>query len=140
MNKTPKVVGLPNSEEERARRLKQEVERLAALPIVEWRYYLETGELTKKHGIEAATLKQMVEATIHANEKKAREAKADDRREKQKVERKQERENRLSRQEQERVRKEAVRARTRLNASNASRRPGGKSAMRHLLGLPSFRN
>jgi hypothetical protein len=43
--------------------------------------------------------------------KKAREAKADDRRERRQVERKQERDTRLSRQEQERTRKAAERAR-----------------------------
>jgi hypothetical protein len=96
MNETHKVVGLPDTEEERARRLRQEVERLASLPIVEWQFYLETGELAKKHGIKAAKLKQMVEATV---------------REKQTADRKQERENRLSRQEQERARNGAMRAR-----------------------------
>jgi hypothetical protein len=141
MNETPMIVGLPNTEEERARRLKQEVERLAALPIVEWRYYLETGELTKKHGIEAAKLKQMVEATIHANEKKAREAKADDRRQKQKAERKQERENRLSRQEQERARKQAVRARKeaeRIEREQEARRKKRDAAFAEIAELPKL--
>jgi hypothetical protein len=141
MNETPKVVGLPDTEEERARRLRQEVERLASLPIVEWRYYLETGELAKKHGIEAAKLTQMVEATIHANEKKAREAKADDRREKQKAERRQERENRLSRQEQERARKEAVRARKaaeRIEREQEARRKKRNAAFAEIAELPKL--
>ena len=141
MNETPKVGSFPNTEEERARCLKQEVERLAALPIVEWMYYLETGELAKKHGIEAAKLKQMVEATVHANEKKAHEAKADDRREKQKVERKQERENQLSRQEQERTRKEAVRARKaaeRIEREQEARRKKRGAAFAEIAELPKL--
>jgi len=141
MNETPKVVSFPNTEEERARCLKQEVERLAALPIVEWMYYLETGELAKKHGIEAAKLKQMVEATVHANEKKAHEAKADDRREKQKVERKQERENQLSRQEQARTRKEAVRARKeaeRIEREQEARRKKREAAFAEIAELPKL--
>jgi hypothetical protein len=134
MNETPKVVGFPNPEEERARRLKQEVDRLAALPTAEWLFYLETGELAKKHGIEAAKLKQMVEATVHANEKAAREAKADDRREKQKVERKEERENRLSRQEQERARKEAER----LEREQEARRKKLDAAFAEIAALPKL--
>src|SRR6516164_4480803 len=139
MNETPKV--FPNTEEERARCLRQEVERLASLPIVECRYYLETGELAKKHGIEAAKLTQMVEATIHANEKKAREDKADDRREKLKAERRQERENRLSRQEQERARKEAVRARKaaeRIEREQEARRKKRDAAFAEIAELPKL--
>jgi hypothetical protein len=141
MNETPKVVGFPNTEEERARRLKQEVERLAALPTVEWLFYLETGELAEKHGIEPAKLKQMVETTIHPNEKKAHEAKADDRREKQEVERKQERENRLSRQEQERARKEAERARKeaeRIEREQQARQKKRDAAFAEIAELPKL--
>jgi hypothetical protein len=93
--------------EEQARRLGVEVERLARLPVVEWMYYVEVGDIASKHSIEPIKLKQMVEAVIRANEKKAREAKVDDRREKRQVERKQERDDRLARQEAERARKEA---------------------------------
>ena len=91
--------------EERARKLTVEVERLARLPTTEWLYYLESGETAQKYGIEPVKLKQMVEAAIKANEKTAREAKADDRREKRQVER----DDRRSRQQQERARKEAER-------------------------------
>ena len=68
------VVDFPVSPEERARRLKAEVERLASLSPTEWLYYLEQGEIAKKHGIDTATLREMIEATIAAAEKKARES------------------------------------------------------------------
>ena len=67
------------SPEERARRLKIEVDRLAKLPEVEWRYYLFDRGLAEKHGLSPADVKTIVEATIRANEKKAREDKAEDR-------------------------------------------------------------
>jgi hypothetical protein len=102
------------SPEERARRLGVEVERLAKLPPFEWMLYLD--DVAKKHSVESSKLKQMIEATIKVNEKKAaddrrevRRAKADDRREKQRAERKQEREDKLARQKEERARKEAER-------------------------------
>jgi putative DNA primase/helicase len=97
------------SREEQARRLGVEVERLARLPLFEWPLYLD--ETASRYGLEPAKLKQMVEVTIRANEKKASEAKADDRREKRQVERKQERDDRRSHQERERARREAERDR-----------------------------
>src|SRR5215813_13380185 len=76
------VVGFPNAEE-RARRLRVEVERLARLPVVEWMFYL--PDIAKKHGIEDATLRQMIEATIRANEKRAREDRAENQRREQRA-------------------------------------------------------
>ena len=78
----PKILELPKAEiapEERARRLKVEVERLAGLPAVERLFYIESDGVAQKHGVSRAVLKEMVEATIRANEKKAREDKAEDR-------------------------------------------------------------
>jgi len=78
----PKTLESPNAEvspEERARRLKVEVERLAGLPAVERLFYIESDGVAEKHGVSRAVLKEMVEATIRANEKKAREDKAEDR-------------------------------------------------------------
>ena len=66
--------------------MKTEVDELARKPETEWLYYLERGEIAKKHGIETAALKKMIEATIKANEKKAREDKAEDRQRIQRVE------------------------------------------------------
>jgi hypothetical protein len=100
LHTTPEV-----SLEERARKLVVEVERLARLPTTEWMFYLESGDLARKYGIEPGKLKQMVEAAIKANDKTTREAKADDRQEKRQVER----DDRRARQQQERARKEAER-------------------------------
>lgn len=52
--------------EERARRLKIEVDRLANLPVVEWMYYLADGGVAEKHGVSRVAMKAMVEATIRA--------------------------------------------------------------------------
>jgi hypothetical protein len=59
--------------EERARRLKVEVDRLASLPVLEWMLYLE--ETAKKHGISQTKLRQMITAAINRveREKSARE-------------------------------------------------------------------
>ena len=108
------VVEFPNAEE-KARRLRVDVERLAKLPVVEWMFYL--SDIAKKHGIEVATLRQMIEAVIKAAEKQAREARGELRRaEKQrresehKQERKQEREEERRREREEReARKEEER-------------------------------
>jgi hypothetical protein len=86
-----KIVDLPKAEvdpEERARRLKVEVERLANLPPVEWMLYLSEG-VAEKHGVDRADMKEMIEATIKAREKKAGEDKAEDRQREQRAEKKQ---------------------------------------------------
>jgi hypothetical protein len=78
----PKSVEFPKADvfpEERARRLETEVDRLANLPAVEWMYYLSDGGVAEKLGLSRAAMRAMVEATIRANEKKAREDKAEDR-------------------------------------------------------------
>ena len=109
----PKSVEFPEAEvppEERARRLKIEVERLASLPTVERLFYIECEGVAEKHGVTRPVLKKMVDSTVEANEKRANEDKAENRRSEQRAERKQERDGRLSRQEQERARKEAERA------------------------------
>jgi hypothetical protein len=62
MSDDPKILGFPKAEEvppeERAHRLKTEVDELARKPETEWLYYLERGEIAKKHGIETAALKK----------------------------------------------------------------------------------
>jgi putative DNA primase/helicase len=116
-NREQKVVEFPvhsesGPDEERARRLKVEVERLARLPLVEWMFYLD--DVAKKHDVESAKLKAMVEAVIKETEKKAREEKAEDRQREQRAEkqqasarREQERQQREEKREQERADKEA---------------------------------
>jgi hypothetical protein len=98
-------------DEERARRLKIEVERLALLPAVEWRFYLDDTDIAEKHGISKAALKGMVVAVIRENEKKAREDKADERYEQRRAEQKQEREDKRTRQDEARALKETERER-----------------------------
>jgi hypothetical protein len=66
-----RAVQFPIPEEERARRLKAEVERLARLPRVEWMFYLDGS--AEKHGVTKAALKSMIEAVIKETEKKASE-------------------------------------------------------------------
>jgi putative DNA primase/helicase len=110
-----KIVEFPKAEivpEERARRLKIEVDRLANLPVVEWMYYLADGGVAEKQGVSRVAMKAMVEATIRANEKKAREDKAEDRQRIQRVEKEQikaRQEEERARHEQERANKEAAR-------------------------------
>jgi hypothetical protein len=104
-----KIVEFPQSEEERARRLRFEVERLAQLPVAEWLYYLEQG-VANKHGIETATFKKMIETTIKVNEKKAREDKAEDRIRGKRKDREEDRKRRDAKREQDERRREQERA------------------------------
>jgi len=67
------VVAFPGGDEERARRLKVEVERLARLSLTEWLYYISLPGYPEKYGVDAATLKTMVEAVIKDIEKKVKE-------------------------------------------------------------------
>ena len=122
-----KIVDLPKAEvtsEERARRLKSEVDRLASLPVFEWMFYIATEGVAEKHGVSRADMKKMIEATIKEREKKAREDKAEDhrassapRRKKprhmggERKRREQKREQDEQRREQERADKEAERKR-----------------------------
>src|SRR5262249_29708811 len=116
----PKSVEFPKADvfpEERARRLETEVDRLANLPAVGW-MYLSDGGVAEKLGLSRAAMRAMVEATIRANEKKAREDKAEDRQrirrvEKDKVTAQRElvREQAKQKREQEQADKEAERKR-----------------------------
>src|SRR5262245_8091820 len=72
--------------QERVRRLNIEVERLARLPRVEWLYYIESTDVAEKHHVSRAILKELIETTIKANEKKAREDRAENHRSEQRVE------------------------------------------------------
>jgi hypothetical protein len=103
-HETAQVVEFPTSDE-RARRLRIEVDRLARLPTVEWMFYLDGS--AEKHGIDKAKLKQMVASTIKAAEKKEREDKGElRRREKQKSTAKRDDERKQERKEREEERKE----------------------------------
>ena len=85
------VVPFPTPEEERARRLKVEVERLAQMSPVEWIYYVTLVGYAEKYGVDGATLKKMVEVVIKENEKKAREDRGELRRREDRTEKQSER-------------------------------------------------
>jgi hypothetical protein len=115
-----KVVEFPNSEE-RARRLRIEVERLARLPGVEWMYYAESPGYAEKYGVTKAALKRMVEAVIKETKKKQRDEQVEQQRIEQRAEkqrdtakreeeRKREREEREARKEVERKDREKQKA------------------------------
>ena len=112
-----KIAEFPKAEivpEERARRLKMEVERLASLPVVERLFYVECEDVAEKHGVSRDVMKAMVEAQIKANEKRAREDRAENHRSEQRVEKAQtkaRREEERARREQARAEKEAERKR-----------------------------
>jgi hypothetical protein len=108
-----KIVEFKVPPEERARRLKVEVERLARLPPVEWLLYLNEG-VAEKHGVSRTILREMIEATIKEREKKARENKVEDRQRERRVEKEQtkaRREQREQKRELERADKEGERKR-----------------------------
>ena len=84
--------------DERARRLRLEVERLARLPTVEWMFYVESAGYAEKYGVDKATLKHMVEAVIKENEKKEREKRQIEARGEKEKERKADKKERLDRQ------------------------------------------
>jgi putative DNA primase/helicase len=63
----------PVSNEEHARRLKVEVDRLARMSTAEWLYYVELPGYAEKYGVDKATLRAMVELVVKEIEKKARE-------------------------------------------------------------------
>jgi hypothetical protein len=109
MTRDDKVVDFPNSEE-RARRLKVEVERLARQSSTEWLYYIESPGYPERFGVDKATLRQMIEAAVKAIEKKAREDRGEARRREDRVERqreasKRDEERRTDREERERARR-----------------------------------
>jgi hypothetical protein len=108
MSDDPKILGFPKAEvppEERARRLRVEVDRLASLPAVEWMFYLASEGIAEKYGVSHADMKKMIEATVRANEKRASEDRAENHRSEQRAEKGQIK----ARREEERANKEAVR-------------------------------
>ena len=92
-----RVASFPGADE-RARRLRLEVERLARLPTVEWMFYVESAGYAEKYGVDKATLKRMVEAVIKENEKKEREKRQIEARGEKEKERKADKKERLDRQ------------------------------------------
>ena len=72
MTRDDKIVDFPVTAEERARRLRAEVERLSRLPAVEWMYYVESEGYAERYDVDNAALKRMVQAAIKEAEKKQR--------------------------------------------------------------------
>ena len=150
MNDT--VLPFPAPDEERARRLRVEVERLARLPTVEWMLYVATESHAAKYGVDCATLKRMVEVVVKENEKKRRAEQVEQRQIEARAERKQEREDQrvrrdrkeevvLSRKEIERERKEAERARKeaeRTEREQEAKRVKREAAFAEIAELPKL--
>jgi putative DNA primase/helicase len=104
----------PVPDEERARRLRLEVERLARLPTVEWMFYLD--DVTKKHGVDKAVLREMIETVIKEIDKKAAEDRGERHRQEDRADKKQEvaeraAERKADREARERAHKEREQAR-----------------------------
>jgi sRNA-binding protein len=78
----------PTPEEESARRLKVEVERLSRLSHSEWAYYLGLPGYAEKYGVDAETFTKLVKAEVSKAEKKQREEKAEEQRREQRAEKK----------------------------------------------------
>jgi hypothetical protein len=74
------IVSFPVADEERARRLRLEVERLARLPTVEWMFYVATESHAARYGVDCTTLKQMVEAVVREAERKQKAEQVEQRR------------------------------------------------------------
>lgn len=130
-----KIVEFPTVElppEERARRLKIEVERLARLPRVEWLYYIESTDVAEKHQVSRTILKEMIETTIKANEKKAREDRAEDRRRERRVEKDKVRAQRELAREQAKQKREPEQA----DKEAEGKRKGRKKAFEAIAKLP----
>ena len=103
------IVEFPKAEivpEERARRLKIEVERLASLPVVERLFYIECEDVAEKHGFSRDVMKAMVEATIKERENKAKQEKAEQAKAEQRAKKQQSTAKREEESKQERKQKE----------------------------------
>jgi putative DNA primase/helicase len=118
-----------------------EVERLARLPEVEWRFYLTTENYAARFGVDNDEVGRMVAAVVKTAEKKAREDKADERYEQRRTEQKQEREDRRARQDEARDRKEAERARReakRIEREEEAKRKKRETAFAEIADLPKL--
>ena len=104
-NPPKNVVQFPNAEE-RARRLRVEVERLSQLPTVEWMFYVESEGYAERYGVDKTALKRMIGAIIKANEKKAKEDRGELRRREDRAERQHTKEKESERKEERRERVE----------------------------------
>src|SRR5580704_4272070 len=119
-----KVLDFPKAEitsEEKARRAMAEAKRLASLAPGEWQLWI--ARAVERLGVPRATLEGLISAIIKDSERKAREDKAEARRQEERVRREQERERK---REQEGIDKKAER-----------NRKEKEKAFEHLISLPS---
>src|SRR5262249_51783577 len=111
--KSDRVIQFPDADD-KARRLRVEVERLAILSTVEWMFYVESAGYAERFGVDKAGLRRMVEAHIKGAEKEKRDEIVEKRRIEDRAEKKrtaEERKDRRARQDEERARKDEERAR-----------------------------
>ena len=130
-----RVVAFPASEitpEERARRLKIEVERLARLPTVEWRFYASLEDHVQQFGVTTDQMRELVEAVLKEKQKTEREAKAEEDRRKQRIEKQRANEQR----EEDRKRREQDRAQERADKEAAKKEREKEKAFAALIKLP----
>ena len=118
--------------EERAGRLKVEVERLARLPTVEWRFYASREDLVQPFGITTDQMRELVEAVLKENQKKEREAKAEEERREQRSGKQRANEQR----EEDRKRREQERAQERADKEAAKKEREKEKAFAALIKLP----
>src|SRR5262249_17247658 len=128
MNDT--VLPFPTPDEERARRLKVEVERLARLPVSEQALYIEgMPGYAEKYGTDKATLRRMGDAVVKDIEKKACEARGELRRREDRAEKKAERRERdADRRDERRARDDERRAERRAREDARLEREARKEA------------
>src|SRR5215472_7437431 len=103
-NGTAQVVEFPKGEDERARRLLALVKWRSGQSKSEWVLYLDDD--AKKHEIEPAKLREMIEAAVKEQEKKAREDRGELRRREDRAERQRTKEKESERKEEHRERVE----------------------------------
>ena len=112
MSSDEKVLDFPKAEitsEEKARRAMAEAKRLASLAPGEWRLWIDRA--AERLGVPRATLEGLISAIIKDSERKAREDKAE------------------ARRQEERVRRErsASNASENANSRESTRRPNAKA-------------
>ena len=125
----------PVPDEERARRLRLEVERLARLPTVEWMFYLD--DTAKKHGVERAVLREMVETVIRENEKKAAEDRGERHRQEDRADKKQEVAERAAERKADREARERARKEREARKETEKKEREKREAFASIIELPS---
>jgi len=129
--------GRPIPPREQAATLKADVDELSHQSPTGWMFWL--PDYAKRHGITESQLQEKIEAEVAEAEKRAREAKADDRYERRRIEQKQERDDRRTRQDEARARKEDERARKeaeRLEREQEARRKKREAVFAEIADLP----